>query len=184
MNSRIKIYSLAVLWILVGTLGRLIPHPSNMTPLTALSLFAGAKLSQVTGLVTLLAILLISDASIASMQHIPMFGNWAWFSYSGFITIYWLGLRLQTSATFQRLLGFTFTASVCYWLWTNLGVWLMGSLYPLTLTGLIACYTAAIPFLRNALGGDLLWVGILFYSFHAWVRPLDAENPEKLAKQS
>ena len=163
-----KRYRLALLWIIIGSLGRLIPHPPNMTPLTALSLFAGARLSRGVGLLSLLLILLISDAGIAYLQHIPLFGSWTWFSYSGFITIYWLGLRLQADSNYKHVIAFTLGASLCYWLWTNLGVWLMGSLYPLTTAGLIACYTAALPFLRNALCGDLLWAGFLFFSFQTW----------------
>ena len=39
------------------------------------------------------------------------------------------------------------------------------SFYPKTLTGLGACYTAGLPFLQNAMVGDLMYVGILFGVF-------------------
>jgi hypothetical protein len=41
---------------------------------------------------------------------------------------------------------------------TNFGVWMSGSLYPLTVDGLVACYTMALPFLWKSLAGDLFFV--------------------------
>ena len=38
-------------------------------------------------------------------------------------------------------------------------------MYTLTLNGLVECYVAALPFLRNALVGDLAWGLVLFLSF-------------------
>jgi hypothetical protein len=44
-------------------------------------------------------------------------------------------------------------------------VWLAGGLYPRTLSGLTACYVAAIPFFRNSIVGDLLYSAALFGGF-------------------
>lgn len=48
---------------------------------------------------------------------------------------------------------------------TNLAVWAAGSLYPRTLAGLIMCYSAAIPFFRNSLIGDVAYAATLFGGF-------------------
>jgi len=48
---------------------------------------------------------------------------------------------------------------------TNFGVWISGLTYPKTWEGLLACYTAAIPFFWNTLAGDLFYVGVLFGAF-------------------
>ena len=37
-----------------------------------------------------------------------------------------------------------------------------GQLYPMNMAGLVACYTAAIPFFQNTLLGDLVYSGLLF----------------------
>jgi hypothetical protein len=42
---------------------------------------------------------------------------------------------------------------------------MMGAFYPKTIAGLIACYAAGIPFLQNAVVGDLIYVGVLFGAF-------------------
>lgn len=40
-----------------------------------------------------------------------------------------------------------------------------GTMYPKDLSGLIACYTAGIPFFRNMLAGDLAYSAALFGIF-------------------
>jgi len=52
-----------------------------------------------------------------------------------------------------------------FYLVTNFAVWAWGALYPRTWSGLIACYTAAIPFFRNSLIGDITFVAVLFGGF-------------------
>ena len=58
----------------------------------------------------------------------------------------------KKSNIFWMLLGTT-----GFWVWTNLGVYLHSGLYIKTITGFIACYSAALPFLQKALIGDLFW---------------------------
>ena len=45
---------------------------------------------------------------------------------------------------------------------TNFSVWLGSAFYPPTWEGLVACYTAALPFFRNTLVGNLVYSLILF----------------------
>ncbi len=56
-----------------------------------------------------------------------------------------------------------------FFLITNFGVWLSGiSIYPLTLSGLMACYLGGIPYLGRTLVSDLAYTGLLF-GLHAWL---------------
>ena len=48
---------------------------------------------------------------------------------------------------------------------TNFGSWASGLFYPLNGTGLLAAYTAGLPFFLNTIAGDLFYVGVLFGSF-------------------
>lgn len=75
-----------------------------------------------------------------------------------------------------KLLVVTIGASFAFWLWSNFGVWLMAGIYAPTWDGFIACYVAAIPFLRNAMIGDLVWTGVLFYSFRFMQRLADSHR--------
>ncbi len=56
-----------------------------------------------------------------------------------------------------------------FFLITNFGMWLSGiSFYPLTASGLMACYVGGIPYLGRTLLSDLAYSGLLF-GLHAWI---------------
>ncbi|MFN7098516.1 MAG: DUF6580 family putative transport protein, partial [Gammaproteobacteria bacterium] len=51
------------------------------------------------------------------------------------------------------------TCSAGYWLWSNLGVWLAGW-YSYSISGLLNCYSMALPFLSHALLGNVCWFAL------------------------
>jgi hypothetical protein len=56
-------------------------------------------------------------------------------------------------------------SSVLFFAITNFGMWLFSGFYPVTYAGLVACYTAAIPFFQNTIAGDLFYTVLLFGGF-------------------
>jgi hypothetical protein len=86
-------------------------------------------------------------------------------TYLSFALIAWLGQWLSQNRSVPRIAGAALASSLLFFLTSNFGVWLFGSLYPFTLDGLVACYVAAIPFFWNTLGGDLIYTGLLFGGF-------------------
>jgi len=143
--------------ILIAALSRLIPHPPNFTPIIAISLFGGVYFNnwKFSVLVPLLAMIL-SDIVIG------FHGTVIWV-YSSIAVIAFSASLLKPKINY---LGFiTLGSSLFFFLLTNFGVWMTSSFYPKTLTGLILCYTAGLPFLQNAMIGDLMYVGILFGVF-------------------
>lgn len=157
----------AFLWIVAGIFGRLIPHPPNASPMTAIALFGGTQLSRGRAFAVTMLTMLVSDILIAWFSGHEIIGTWSLFTYSGFAAIVLAGSYLRYAPTAGRTMGFIATSSIFFWLWTNFGVWAMGGLYPRTLVGLADCYLLAIPFLGNALIGDLAWGLVLFLSFNA-----------------
>ena len=158
-----------IIWIVaIGVFGRLLPHFPNMTPLTGLSLFAGANLSRRLSLSIIFATLFVSDICLAFIFGYPMFGYFTLFTYTGFAMSVLVGSKLQyTKRVFPLyILG----VSSGFWVWTNFGVWLTSDLYSRTLGGLGACYYMALPFLRNALIGDLVWSYFIFGIFYILLR--------------
>jgi hypothetical protein len=44
-------------------------------------------------------------------------------------------------------------------------VWVFWEFYPKTVSGLLNCYIMAIPFFRNAVVGDLFYIGFIFTAY-------------------
>ena len=134
--------------IVIAIFSRLIPHPPNFTPITAIALFSIINFkNKYIGLSIPIVCLLISDL-IIGISLINLF------VYLSFIVISGVGYIFGKINLKSIILS-----SLIFFLVTNFGVWLIG--YPNTLEGFIACYIAAIPFFGWTLAGDL------FYSYSA-----------------
>ena len=142
--------------IALGAASRLLPHPPNITPLTAMALLGGAYLPWRQALLFPIAALVASDLFLGFHSTVP-------FVYGWFLLVAAFGLKLKEKKRTWAILGGTCVASsVLFFLVTNFGTWLMEGLYPRTFSGLMACYTAGLPFFRNTLIGDLFFTGLLF----------------------
>ena len=146
-------------FVLIAALTRLVPHPPNFAPITAMSLFAGAYFTrkQLAFIVPLLA-MLISDLFLG-------FYTISIFVYLSFAVITWMGQQKNRVTPKLVLLG-----SVLFFLISNLGVWLL--YYPKTIDGLVACFALAIPFFTISLLGDIFYSVMLVFGFSAASRRL------------
>jgi hypothetical protein len=138
---------------------RLIPHPSNFTPIAALALFAGAHFDDKRWAVIVpLAAMLLSDLVLGFHGQMPV-------TYGAFMVIVGLGFLLREKKTALRVTGASLAAAIFFFIVSNFGVWASDGLYPLTLSGLVTCYVAAIPFFQNMLGATLFYSTVLFGGF-------------------
>ena len=135
---------------------RLLPHPPNFAPIAAMALFGGAYFSKKTfAFIIPLAAMFLTDMIIGIYSY-------AWIVYLSFALIVVLGIFMLKKVSVKKLIFTSLTASVSFFAITNFGVWALGTLYPKTPAGLLASYTAAIPFFQNSLIGDLFFVGVMF----------------------
>lgn len=157
---------IASAWLVLGVVARLIPHPANVSPMTSISLFGGSKLSRGLAFLLTFSTLILSDVLLSLVYGHEMFGPWTFFTYSAFAAIIFAGGFLKSGSVI-RTGGFILGSSLFFWVWTNFGIWATGQygMYPRNLEGLVACYAAAVPFLQNALLGDLAWGGVFFLGF-------------------
>ena len=160
--------------ILMGVIARLVPHPPNATPLTAIALFGGTYLSRRWAIVLPLSIVAISDLFLGWDAAIPF--SWAAFALTG-VVAWWV--RARPAAV--RIATGAMAGSCAFFLITNLGVWLVGGLYPKTAAGLWECYVAAIPFFRNTVAGDLAYTAAFFGSYALITGPLVARHAARSA---
>jgi hypothetical protein len=152
MLSLSKKEKVLISFVLIAALSRLLPHPPNFAPITAMSLFAGAYFTrkQLAFLVPLLAMIL-SDFFLGF--HVISI-----FVYMAFAFITLLGQRSGKVSPKLVLLG-----SISFFIISNMGVWLL--YYPLTMEGLITCFTLAVPFFATSLLGDALYSVVLSFGF-------------------
>lgn len=145
--------------ILAAALTRFLPHPPNLTPIAAMALFGGAYFSdrRMAFLVPLSG-LFLSDLFIGLHGTMP-------FVYGSFALVVGIGLWLRRRRNVWTIGGAALISSILFFLITNFGVWAVGSLYPKTWEGLLACYVAALPFFRNTIIGNLVYTTALFGSF-------------------
>ncbi|MDF1820939.1 MAG: hypothetical protein P1U64_05190 [Alcanivoracaceae bacterium] len=145
--------SFAIAW-------RLVPHDWNITPMAALALFAGARLRQ-----PLAGMALALVAMFASDLVLGFYPGFEWV-YAGMLAAVVVGSSLK-GRSLTWFAGGAVVTSLLFFALSNLGVWLSGTLYPLTATGLLACFTAALPFLLKSLVGNLLFTGLFYAVFTA-----------------
>ena len=138
---------------------RLVPHPSNFTPIGALALFAGAHFDDKRWAFILpLAAMFLSDLLIGFHGQMPVV-------YGAFAVIVCMGFALKEKKTALRVTGASLAAATFFFIVSNFAVWAFDGLYPMTLQGLVTCYIAAIPFFQNWLTGTLFYAAILFGGF-------------------
>lgn len=152
VNKRI-----AVALIALGACARLAPHPWNFTPLMAIGLYSGSKFGKLrVGVLATVLALLVSDAVLGFYR-----GMWVVYLASLIPVLFGSLLRRKQFGPLG-LVATALASSLSFFVLTNFAVWANGHLYPHTLSGLAACYTAAIPFYQNQIAGDAFYTAALF----------------------
>lgn len=176
-NKIILRFSVVTLLILLAALSRLIPHPANFAPIGGMALFGAAYYSRrVWAFVIPVVSMWISDLLLNNVVYAEYFDGFvwfysgAWFTYGAFILIALMGLFTLRKIKVPNLLFSALGASVIFFLVSNFGVWFSGTMCPKDFGGLIACYTAGIPFFKNTVMGDLFYTGVLFGAFELSAR--------------
>ena len=159
--------------VLIAALSRLLPHPPNATAVGAMALFGGAYLTnRFLAVILPLISLLLSDLILNNVVYAAFNkGQFVWF-YDGAMWIYsavaltvLIGFTLSKNVNSKAVLGASLACSTLFFLITNFGVWQSGTMYPKTMVGLTACYTAAVPYFLNSLIGDITFAAVLFGGF-------------------
>ncbi len=145
--------------ILLAAASRLIPHPYNFAPITAIALFGGAHFrNKVFAFLVPMSAMLLSDTLLGFHNEMPGV-------YLSFGLIVLIGRWVRKNQTALRIGEATVGSSFLFFVLTNLWVWIVTPQYAKTIAGLTACYTMALPFFHNTLAGDLLYSTVLFGGF-------------------
>jgi hypothetical protein len=170
---------LVFLFIVIAVLLRILPHPWDLTPVGAMFLFAGARCrTKPEGILLPLVALMVSDIFVV---YVLYHGQYPWVSpvtWLGFACVACLGFLLRGRFQPVATAGASLLAAIVFYLISNFVVWATSGMYPHSTTGLVTCYVAALPFLRNAALGNLVYGALLFGGFE-WMRWWSATKQEK-----
>jgi hypothetical protein len=147
---------LAYLLVLLGVASRYLaaPHVAwlNFSAEGASLLYFGARRSWREMFVPLAAFM-ATDYGLTVFHYGYAFHwqsyvtTWAWYAMA--MALGWILLHAKT--TFVRGVAAAILGPTSFFVVTNFSVWAGGNFYPHTLSGLVTCYVAAIPFYRNDL---------------------------------
>jgi len=149
--------ALAAGFVALDIVTRLLPQSLNCTAVAATALLAGtlfesrllAAVVPFAGMALSEPFLRSEDWRILAVVYAALcapaaIGHWA----------------RQYRRTFV-LLPLACAGSLLFFVASNFAVWTFTDLYAHGIRGLIACYVAALPFLRNTILGDLTWLAAL-----------------------
>jgi len=145
---------------------------SGFSPVIAIALFSGMIIRQKDSsfLLPLLA-LFISDATIEVLY------NQGLFPYAGFYNSQWRNYAILLLCTligwalkgknYRSLFAGAMAAPTAFFLVSNFNVWITGEVvYGKDFNGLMTCYTAALPFYKNALIATLLFLPVILFTYN------------------
>lgn len=167
-KGKILEFLVGAILILLGAISRLLPHPPNFTPISAIALFGSVYFPKKLSLTLPILAMLISDIFLGFYQPSLMLSV-----YGSFILCLILGFWLKKHKKWHTVLGGSIFCSILFFIITNFAVWAFTSWYPKTIGGFIECYTLALPFFKNSLLGDLFYVTIFFGIYEAaelWIK--------------
>jgi hypothetical protein len=137
--------------IVVLSFSRLIPHPSNFTPILAAGVFAGFYFRNfILSIFIVISSMFIGDLVIGF--HSTMI-----FTYSSLILAVAIGLLIK-KFNFKEILFSGLSSSVIFFAVTNFGSWLTLEMYEKNFSGLLQSYFMGIPFFHNTLISTLVYL--------------------------
>jgi len=165
-----KVFTFVLFAVVISIVGRLMPHLPNFTPLVAVTLFSGFVFKNKFKAVLLaLFCMLISDFATITILNSKYLSLTEYFTSISTLFIYLpiVAIALVGSGIkeikFPKIAAWGFSGSLLFWVFSNFGVWIVSSsFYAANLSGLAACYFAAIPFLGYQMAGDVFYSLIVF----------------------
>jgi len=170
-------------FIVAVALTRLLPHPPNFAPITAMAVFGAVTFGRGrTAVLAPLVALFVSDLAKKYLYHHGLSAQWGiyrgmWVTYGTTALVALISRLARGTRRVSVVAGTTLLGSIVFFLVTNFAVWARGSRFPHTLDGLVDCYLVAVPFFRNSLAGDVVYGTVLFGAWMLVKRWVPALRP-------
>ena len=154
LYKKYKHYILPILLILALSFSRLIPHPSNFTPILAVGIFSGFYFKNfILSFFIVICSMFLGDLFLGF--HSTMI-----FTYSSLLIAVLFGLLIK-NFKFREIFFSGVASSICFFVITNFGVWALSSMYEKSFAGLLQSYVMGIPFFHNTLISTFIYLIVL-----------------------
>src|SRR5262245_32274525 len=140
------------LFILAVALTRLLPHPPNFAPITAMAVFGAVTFRRwQTAVVAPLVALFVSDLAKEYLYHHGMSAQWGiyrgmWVTYGTTALIAVISRLAHGTRRVSAIAGTTLLGSIVFFLVPNSAIWARGTRFPHTLPGLMDCCASPVRF--------------------------------------
>ena len=162
MNKSLKYYLFPVSLILILSFSRLIPHPSNFTPILAVGIFSGFYFRQLY-----LSIFIVIFSMFLGDLYLG-FHSTMLFTYFSLAIAVVIGLFVK-KFKFSEILFSGLLSSAVFFIITNFGAWLTLEMYEKSFAGLLSSYVLAIPFFHNTMISTLLYLLLIKVLFEFFI---------------
>lgn len=154
----------------------------NFTAVAAIAILGASHLRGAKKWFIPLAILWASDLILNNVVYAQYYDSFqvmgSMWVYGSILCIGVMAYFLLRKASWGKLLLTTTLGAVLFFLITNFGVWIgPTSPYAKDISGLMASYTAGIPFFRNAILGDVFFSFVLFGAYEYLASKLTDVDP-------
>jgi hypothetical protein len=158
---------LAFAVLLLAAFSRLLPHDMhgtglNFTAVGAGLLFFGSRTPRWEAVIAA-AVMALTDVYLTTVVygmhfHLRSYATtWIWYA-----CVCLIGSALLRKVTPLRVVAGVLASATGFFLWSDFFVWAFGHMYPHTLSGMVSCYAAAIPFYGRDLMSTAIFATILF----------------------
>ena len=151
-----------LLVVAIAVIRLVVVHPYNLVPIFSALLFFGAcRPVREFGfaVLTLIGLDIFITTHHYSYRLAPDQAlTWMWY----LIAVNLGAMAFSKKISMRRVIGSSLLVSISFFVVSNFSVWFEWHMYPKTLSGLAACYVAALPFFRNSVVAEVLCSSLLF----------------------
>ena len=182
MKNKTLILLLITAIIVFGFVARLFPQVPNFAPMGALALFAAAFYKRkylafiVPAVVWWLSDLYLNNFVYQLNDSFTFFSSFQIYNVIALALIVLLGSVLLKKLSVLKVALGSISASLIFFVVSNFGVWMQGTMYPKSIAGLIECYTLALPFYRATLISDLVFTTVFFTGMYFITNKVTAQE--------
>lgn len=175
MNLNERKSLIALILVLLAVSMRIIDHPFNATPMVAIMLFSASIFTSWSWKIGVpFTAMLVSDVALELITGNGLHDS-IYLVYFAFALVFMVGYFMLKNVTVLKVLASSTIGSLIFFLVTNFAFFYPAAAisnpalgqYSHDFNGIMAAYTAGVPFYKNMFVGDILFTSILFGAYFA-----------------